>query len=160
MIVETLACWSGGRLGYVGKCPFDQKKDQNKWVNKHRSICLKAEKKVRYMVDQNPVSLRTLRKPWVSKGPAMGLIPRKAILGWQLKAGGGPSHCCSSWWWCWLVGGLLAPSHAACGVSPGEVTHLEATGGCCMLPKWSTVCSPCGLLIKRLVVCRSVGGGL
>lgn len=42
----------------------------------------------------------------------------------------------------------------------GDVTHLEATGGCCMLPKWSTVCSSCGLLIKRLVVCSSVGGGL
>lgn len=139
--------------------PLTRKKDQNKWVNKHRSICLKAEKKVRYMVDQNPVSFRTLRKPWVSKGPAMGLTPRKAILGWQLKAGGGPSHCCSScWWW----GSLRPPTQPVGfhGVGGGDVTHLEATGGCCMLPKWSTVCSSCGLLIKRLVVCSSVGGGL
>lgn len=111
---------------------------------------------MRYVVDQNPASFRSLRKPWMSKGPAMGLISKKAILGWQLKAGGGCSHHCSSWWWCWLVVGCLVPSHPACGVSLREVTRSEVAERYCMLLKWSTVCSYCRLLIKRLVVHSSV----
>lgn len=66
------------------------------------------------------------------------------------------AHYCSSWWWRWLVVGLLVPSCPACGVLAGEVAPSEVAEGCCVLLKWSTVCSYCGLSIKRLVVCSSM----
>lgn len=98
-------------------------------------------------MDQNPVSFRILKKPSMSKGPAMG-----PILGWQLKALGGSNRHCGCWWWCWLVVGLLLPSHLACGVSVGGMTCSDVAGWVLHASKMLTACSYCGLWMKRSVV--------
>lgn len=66
------------------------KKDQNKWINKHRRTCLKNEREWWWI--KKTASFRIFGKPWMSKGPTIVANSQK-VFGAQ-----GSNHHSGSWW--------------------------------------------------------------
>lgn len=139
MMVETLVCWRGGRLGHVGKCLFEQKK-----IKTNGSINIETYgsglKETKIRGGSKSSIIQELEEALDEQRASNGANTKKSHFGVAVQG------------WRWLQPSrqflvvVLAGGGAPCAlppaprVSPGEVTRSGVTDGCCMLPKWPTVC--------------------